>query len=106
MANLSIEEVSDGVVFAVKVVPGASRTAVSGLHGDMLKVRVSAAPEKGKANKCLSDHLAQVLGVKKNTVSVISGQTSPSKRVQVLGISAQALLDKLGLGERGGVDVR
>jgi len=105
MANLSVEEVGEGVVFAVKVVPGASRTAVSGLHGDMLKVRVSAPPEKGKANKCLSECLARVLGVRKNAVSVVSGQTSPLKRVEVLGISASELIERLELGTQGGVDV-
>ena len=101
MANLSIEEVSGGVVFAVKVVPGASRTSVSGLYGDMLKVRVSAPPERGKANKCLCKCLADALGVKGNAVSVVSGQSSPAKRVQVVGISGRTLLERLGLGERG-----
>jgi uncharacterized protein (TIGR00251 family) len=105
MANLSIEEVGEGVVLSVKVVPGASRTAVSGLHGDMLKVRVSAAPEKGKANKCLCECLAQVLGVKKKAVSVVSGQTSPAKRVEVLGISKETVIERLGPGKLGGVDV-
>jgi uncharacterized protein (TIGR00251 family) len=102
MANLNIDEVSEGVVFCVKVVPGASKTEICGLHGDMLKVRVSAAPEKGKANKCLSEHLAAILGVKKNSVSVVSGHTSPVKRVEVLGISKDTLLENLDLSGRGG----
>ncbi len=101
MANLTIEEVCDGVVFGVKVVPGASRTEISGLHGDMLKVRVSAAPEKGKANKCLGECLAAILGVKKNCISVVSGHTSPVKRIQVSGISQDTLLERLQLSGRG-----
>ena len=57
--------------------------------------------EKGKANQCLSEHIAKILGVKKNGVSVVSGLTSPVKRIEVLGISKDALLKKLHLSGRG-----
>ncbi len=97
MSNLSIETTDGGVVFTVKVVPGSSRTSVSGLLDDMLKVKVSAAAEKGKANKCLIDFLSQELGVKKNVIHIISGQVNPVKRVEVLGVSADMLEKKLGL---------
>ncbi len=99
MANLSIQEIDGGVVFMAKVVPGSSRTAISGLLDEMLKIRVSAAPEKGKANQSLKDFLAKQLGVKKQAVSIISGKRSPVKSIQVLGISSQELLDKLDLNE-------
>jgi uncharacterized protein (TIGR00251 family) len=65
----------------------------------MVKIKVSAAPEKGKANKCLLDFLAKQLGVKKNAVSIISGKTSAVKNVQVMGISTMILLKKLNLNE-------
>jgi uncharacterized protein (TIGR00251 family) len=92
-----IQDVEGGVVFVVKVVPGSSKTAVCGLLDGMVKIKISAAPEKGKANRCLLEFLAKKLGVKKNAVSIISGQTSPIKDVQVLGISAESWLKKLGL---------
>ena len=66
----------------------------------MLKIKVSAPPEKGKANQCLLKFVARTLGVKKNAVSIIAGTTSPVKRVQVLGISAEMLLNKLNPKER------
>ncbi len=97
MANLSIQEIDGGVVFMAKVVPGSSKTAISGLLDEMLKIKVSAAPEKGKANRSLKDFLAKQLGVKKQAVSIISGETSPVKSIQVLGISSRELLDKLCL---------
>ncbi|HUW18490.1 MAG TPA: DUF167 domain-containing protein [Sedimentisphaerales bacterium] len=97
MANLTIREVDGGVVFEAKVVPGGSQTCVCGLLGEMLKIKVSAAPEKGKANKCLVEFLARKLAVKKNAISIISGQTNPVKSVQVLGISGQMLLERLKL---------
>jgi uncharacterized protein (TIGR00251 family) len=63
----------------------------------MLKVKVAAAPEKGKANISLLKFLAKLLGVKKNSISIISGQTGPVKQLQVSGISSDILLRKLNL---------
>ncbi len=95
MVNLKITKTEDGVVFTIKVVPGSSKTAVAGVLGDMLKIKVAAPPEKGKANKCLVEFLAKQLGVKKNQISIIAGQMNPVKTVQVAGISIEELLEKL-----------
>jgi hypothetical protein len=96
MADLKIQVNDDSVVFTAKVVPGSSgKTCISGLLGGMLKVRVAAPPEKGKANKCLLNFLAKQLAVKKNDVSIISGQTGPVKNIRISGISADILLKKL-----------
>jgi hypothetical protein len=100
MANLTIQEVDDGVVFVAKIVPGSSRTAVCGLFDGMLKIKVSAAPEKGKANQCLVEFLAKQLSVKKNAIRVTSGWTGRIKRLQVSGISAAMLLRKLNLNNK------
>ena len=101
MANLRIQEVDEGVVFAAKILPGSSRTAVCGLLDGMLKIKISAAPEKGRANRCLLRFLAEQLGVKKNDIRIISGQTGPVKQVQVSGISAETILKKLNLTMQG-----
>ncbi len=54
MAEPAIQEVDGGVVFAAKIVPGSSgQTRICGLLDGMLKVKVSTAPERGKANQCL-----------------------------------------------------
>jgi len=101
MANLRIQELDDGTVFTAKIVPGSSGpTRICGLLDGMLKVKVSAAPEKGKANQCLLKFLASELGVRKNAVGIISGQTSPVKQVKVSGVSADTLLKKLNLDKR------
>jgi len=100
MSNFAVKESNGGVVFTVKVVPGSSRTAVCGLLDEMVKIKVSAAPEKGKANKCLLDFLAKQLGVKKNAVKIVSGKSNPVKSVQVLGISVEQLLNKLNLSKQ------
>ena len=85
------------MVFTAKIVPGSSKTAVCGLLDDMLKIKIAAPPEKGKANRQLIEFLAKQLGVKKNAVSVISGKTNPVKEIQVLGVSIESVLEKLNL---------
>jgi len=99
LSSKTIREVDGGVVFAAKIIPGSSRTAVCGLLDDMVKIKISAAPEKGKANQCLLEFLAKQLGVKKGAVSIISGYTGPVKNIQVLGISAETLVKELNLNK-------
>ena len=100
MGNLRIQETESGIVFSVKIVPGSSRTAIGGLLDGMLKIKISAPAEKGKANQCLIEFLAKELGVKKNSVRIIGGLTNPVKNVQVPGISAKMLLEKLNLNKQ------
>jgi uncharacterized protein (TIGR00251 family) len=96
MANLTIQQVDEGAVFVAKIVPGSSgQTRLCGLLDGMLKVKVSAPPEKGKANECLLKFLAKKLGVKKSAVSIVTGKSSPVKHIRVVGISAETLLKKL-----------
>ena len=97
MANQAIREVDGGVVFSVKIVPGSSKTSVCGLLDGMVKIKISAPPEKGKANQSLVKYLAKKLGVKRKDVHIISGQTSPVKSVEISGISAEMLVIRLGL---------
>jgi uncharacterized protein (TIGR00251 family) len=102
MAELKIENIDGGVVFTAKVVPGSSKTAVCGLLGEMIKIKVAAAAEKGKANQGLIEFLAKQLGVKKGAISIISGKTNPVKQVQVLGVSSDSLTGKLNLNKENG----
>ena len=95
MAGLDITECDGGVVLAVKVVPGASKTEIVGQLNGMLKIKVSAAPQKGKANQCLIEFLAKRLSVKKSAVSIITGQTKSVKRVQICGMRAEEVLGEL-----------
>ncbi len=98
MVDSVIRDIDGGVVFTAKVVPGSSRTAFCGVLNGMIKVKVAAAPEKGKANKCLIAFLAEQLGVKKNAVTILSGAGNPVKQVRVAGVTSQVLLRELGLG--------
>ena len=83
----------------VKAVPGASRDAISGVLGGRLKVRVSAPPEGGKANRAICALLAKALGVKRGEVEIVSGQTSAEKVVGIGGVAPREVVSRLGLGE-------
>jgi len=97
MSKPAILEDAQGVVFTAKIVPGSSRTAVAGTLEDMVKIRVAAPPEKGKANQCLIAFLAGELEVKKNAIEILSGQTQPVKQVRVAGLTAAQFLQRMGL---------
>jgi uncharacterized protein (TIGR00251 family) len=77
-----------GYVLLVHVVPGASRTEVAGLHGDRLKVRVAAPPEKGAANAELLAFLAKYLGVSKKSLQLM-GTQSRAKAVAIHDLSPE-----------------
>ena len=79
----------------VKVVPGASRDELTGWLGDALKVRVSAPPEKGKANAAVCKLLAQQHGLPKGAVTVVQGHGSARKRLRVDGVDTAALQARL-----------
>ena len=95
MSGVDITESVEGVVFAVKVVPGGSRTAIAGVLDGMVKIKLSAPAEKGKANQSLIEFLAKRLGVKKKAVSIVSGHRSPLKKVQICGLTAENVLGEL-----------
>jgi uncharacterized protein (TIGR00251 family) len=76
------------VVLSVVVQPGATRTAVVGLHGDAVKVRVAAAPDRGRANAALVDLLASELDLRRANVAIVSGHGGRTKRVRLRGVSA------------------
>lgn len=75
---------ADGAVVAVRAVPGASRAAVVGLHGDELRIRVCSPPVDGRANDELCVVLADTLGLKARDVRVVAGHTARSKQLLVV----------------------
>ena len=96
MGRMMIKQTDGGIVFTAKIIPGSSRTVVAGLLDGMVKIKVAVVAEKGKANQCLVEFLAEKLGVKKKDVSIVSGQASSVKQIKVDRISAEELAEKLG----------
>lgn len=84
----------------LKVSPGAARTELAGRHGDAWKVRVTAAPERGRANDAVVRLLAERLHVPRSSVSVVSGHSSREKIVELHGLGPEET-ERLLLEEAG-----
>lgn len=90
-----------GCRLAVKVSAKASEDAVQGWVGESLKVRVRAAPERGKANAAVVEILARSLDVTPSSIRIVAGPTSARKVIEVDGLSEAEARRRLG-GEPGG----
>jgi uncharacterized protein (TIGR00251 family) len=97
-SRLPARVVAEGIVVAVRLTPKASSDAATGVEegadGWVLKARVRAIPDKGKANEAVAVLLAKWLGVPKSSVSLASGGKSRSKQVLVKG-DANELMERL-----------
>lgn len=93
MSGLAVTERDGAVRFGIRVQPRSSRPGVDGLHGDLLRVRVGAAPVDGAANEAVVAVLAAALGVPRRAVRIVAGDASRSKVVEVDGIGGQAVRD-------------
>ena len=76
----------------IRVQPRASRNAVE-IDGERITVRVTAAPESGKANDAVVALLAKRLGIAKRSVQIVRGHKSRDKRIRIEGISAAETLE-------------
>ena len=88
---IQLDATPSGIVLPVKAQPGARRNGITGEHAGALKVAVTQAPEKGKANDAIIDVLVEALGLKRNQIKLISGATSPQKKFLVTGLTRQEL---------------
>lgn len=84
---LRVQRHGQGVRFNVHVQPRASRSEVVGVHGDALKVRLSAPPVEGAANEALVELLAGLLAVGRRAVRIVAGASARAKVVEVDGIT-------------------
>jgi uncharacterized protein YggU (UPF0235/DUF167 family) len=69
------------------VIPGAAKPGVVGRYGEAWKVRVGAAPERGKANDATLELLAESLGLTASGLRLVSGHGSRDKTVEISGLT-------------------
>jgi uncharacterized protein len=79
------------ISLAIHATPKSGRDEVVGWRGSELSVRVTAAPEGGKANAAVCKVVAAALGVPKTAVRVVRGEVSRHKIVQIDGVDAGAI---------------
>jgi len=92
-----IQSTPTGVRLTIHVQPRASRTAIAGLHGDAIRVRLAAPPVEGAANEALVRFLAAVLRVPRSSVAIASGHSGRRKVVTVAGVTAAEAARRLQL---------
>jgi hypothetical protein len=94
---LQLQTTEKGVLLPIHVHAHARRNAIDGVREGTLRVAVSAAPEKGKANRAVIALLSKVLGLPKSALQLISGETSPNKQFLIAGMTAEQLRETLEL---------
>jgi uncharacterized protein (TIGR00251 family) len=75
----------------VRIIPRARTTEISGIRDDALLVRISAPPVEGAANEALTAFLADLFGVARRAVQIVSGGKSRKKRVAIAGVTAESV---------------
>jgi hypothetical protein len=91
VTELRVDEEAGVVRFTVRVQPRASRSEIAGLHGEALKVRLTAPPVDGAANAALIDLLADRLAVSRNAVRIVAGAHARGKVVEVVGVGVESV---------------
>jgi len=91
---ISIQNHPEGIIFKVIVQPRSSKNMISGIHADALKLKITAPPVDGAANKAVIQFLGKCLKTAKSSLEIISGQSSRTKRI-LYKSKAGKLTDKL-----------
>jgi uncharacterized protein (TIGR00251 family) len=94
-----LREHAEGCTLAVRVQPGAKRTAIVGIYGEgeqaALKIAVQAPAIDGRANEALIAFVAEVFGVQRSSVAIAYGQSGRSKSLILNGLPVPAARRKL-----------
>lgn len=75
------------ITIKVKIIPKSKSNEIVGYENDLLKIRIKAAPEKNKANKELIYFLAKILKISQSEITILSGETSKIKKIQIENIT-------------------
>jgi hypothetical protein len=83
---LRITEKDGGVVFNARIQPRARRNEITGVHGDALKIALTAPPVEGAANEACIAFLAKHFALPRSHVSILAGHSSRNKIIRLHGI--------------------
>jgi uncharacterized protein (TIGR00251 family) len=85
----------EGALLHVRVQPRAARAGIAGWQGTALRVRVTAAPVDGRANRAVGALLAEALGVPPSSVELVRGASGRDKLFRIPGLSPEELRARL-----------
>ncbi len=97
MSAACLREGQGGVYLSVKLQPRASRNQIHGLHGQELKIAVTAPPVDSAANSALIDFLAEKLSLSRSAVQIVRGQTSRHKTIFIANARMSDITQALNL---------
>lgn len=92
-----LEQRKDGIILPVKAHAGARKSGITGEHDGHIKVSVTQAPERGKANRAIAQVLCETLALRPQQVELMAGATSPIKQFLIRDLSLAELQTKLKL---------
>lgn len=95
--KLGTESRAGAIRFRVKVQARARRQEIVGVHDGALRVRVTAPPLEGRANQAVVELLAEHLRVPRSSIKIAAGERNPLKLVEVAGLDAAAIRERLRL---------
>jgi len=85
-----------GAAIAVRVTPRATKNQIVGaLHDGTIKIHIAAVPNEGQANEELIEFLASILGVPKDHIEVVAGDTGRDKLISILDMDSETLHKKI-----------
>ncbi|MDD3852266.1 MAG: DUF167 domain-containing protein [Syntrophomonadaceae bacterium] len=92
---LKINNTPEGVRLNIRVQPRSSQNKICGVTDGAIKIKITAPPVDGEANQAVIKLLAQWLGVPRSNISIPKGETSKNKIVDIIGIDARWLENKI-----------
>ena len=95
MTRLTLTATEAGTLIRIKAKPNARHNQINGVIDGMLKVSVTTAPEKGKANKAIIKLLSKTLRIPSSRFEIVAGATSSMKKVMAIGMSPAEVREKL-----------
>lgn len=90
-----VTSAANGVRIQVKVQPRSSKNEIIGVTGDFLRVKLTAPPVEGEANKALVKYLGQLFGCAGGRIKILRGATGRCKLVEITGLTEEAVRQQL-----------
>ncbi len=79
--SVYMREEAHGIAFRVFILPKSSKNMVSGLYEDAIKIKLTAPPVDGAANKLCIKFLSKILKIQKSSIEILSGHTGRKKTI-------------------------
>jgi uncharacterized protein (TIGR00251 family) len=83
------------MLLQVKVIPNGSKNQIMGWRENVLQVKITATPERGKANEAVIELLSKELNISKSSIRLVSGLISRVKKFEIEGVSEQEIKKKI-----------